>query len=201
MNPSGDGIRVVHPLFQAEGSGSTPTSPLQLHVGWTTVQVAIGLNELWHSRLPKFTYPPEKCKALCAEFDGVFYAAAIWSPPVARMLNNTGRYELRRFAIAPDAPQNTASRMLRIMRVLIERKMPEVCTLISYQDTEVHTGAIYRAAGWRPVVASAGGEWVRKNRTSGVAQSAAPKVRWELQIRDADNESAQCFSTEGEKSR
>ena len=27
--------------------------------------------------------------------------------------------------------------------------MPEVPLLISYQDTDVHTGTIYKAAGWR----------------------------------------------------
>ena len=30
--------RLVHPLFQAEGGGSIPTSPLQLHVGRIAVK-------------------------------------------------------------------------------------------------------------------------------------------------------------------
>lgn len=183
---SADRIRVVHPLFQAEGGGSSPTSALQLHVGWTTVEQAMRLNEVWHSRLPRFTYPPGKCRAFCAEFDGLFYAAAIWSPPVARRLNHTGRYELRRLAIAPDAPRNTASRMLRVMRILIAREMPNVEILISYQDTEVHTGAIYRAAGWtaRPSSRVPADGWTTRSRDP--SQSNADKVRWELHLRPTE---------------
>ena len=33
MDQCGERIRVVHPLFQVEGGGSIPTSPLQLTVG------------------------------------------------------------------------------------------------------------------------------------------------------------------------
>ena len=177
---SGDGIRVVHPLFQVEGGGSIPTSPLQLHIGWISVELAVLLNELWHSRLPKINYPPGTCKAFGAEFDGVFYAAAVWSYPVARNLLNTGRYELRRFAIAPDAPRNTASRMLRLMRILIEREIPEIKILISYQDTEVHTGSIYRAAGWQPQPSRKVPQDGWGTRRRAPTQTNADKVRWEL---------------------
>jgi hypothetical protein len=156
-----------------------------LHFGWTTVAQALALNRLWHSRLPEFTYPPERCKAICAEYRGIFYAAAIWSQPSARNLNNTGRYELRRLAIAPDAPRNTASRMLRVMRLLIDKKRPDIQILMSYQDTGVHSGSIYRAAGWQPVVTSNGGEWVRKSRFANIAQASTPKIRWECRIRGA----------------
>lgn len=180
---SGDGIRVVHPLFQVEGGGSIPTSPLQLNIGWITVKLAIQLNELWHSRLPSFTSPPERCKAFGAECGGIFYAAAIWSPPVATGLNYTGRYELRRLAVAPDAPRNTASRMLRIMRDLIVAKMPGVRILVSYQDTEVHTGGIYKAAGWKAVAKTQGGErWDMPSRRRRKIQTTAAKIRWELEL-------------------
>lgn len=184
MNYCGDSIRVVHPLFPVEGGGSTPTSPLQLYIGRMPVEKAITLNGAWHSRLPAFNYPPQKCIAFGAVHDGRYYATAIWSPPVARMLNHTGRYELRRFAIAADAPRYTASRMLRIMRLLIVRDppVPAITRLISYQDLGIHTGTIYRAAGWEAVVTGKGGEWVRARRTSGKAQSAAPKQRWELAL-------------------
>ena len=183
VNPSGDRIRVVHPLFQAESGGSTPTSPLQLHIGWTTVAQATRLNELWHSRLPEFTGIPQKCKAFCAEYDGLFYASAIWSPPVARILNYTGRYELRRFAIAPDAPRNTGSRMLKIMRAMIRKELPDVSILISYQDTDAHAGTIYKAAGWKISPCTTGStEWNREQRPRVATQSTAPKVRWERRI-------------------
>lgn len=179
----GESTRVVHPLFQVEGGGSIPTSPLQLHMGWMNVADAVRLNELWHSRLPAFTSPPEKCKAIGAECGGVYYAAAIWSPPVARRLNWTGRYELRRFAIAPDAPRYTASRMLRVMRLLIVRKMPDVRILMSYQDKDAHMGTIYRAAGWVAANESAvPAEGWQSREQRGVAQTNADKVRWEIAL-------------------
>ena len=181
----GDGIRVVHPLFQEEGDGSIPISPLQLHVGRITMQIALALNHLWHSRLPEFTYPPEKCQAFGAEYGNRYYACSIWSLPLARNLNYTGRYELRRLAIAPDAPKNTGSRMLKIMGRLLVKERPDVKILISYQDTEAHAGTIYKAAGWTPALESAGGEWQRENRSSKRAQSAAPKIRWEYAINRA----------------
>lgn len=184
MDLSGDSIRVVHPLFHEEGGGSIPTSPLHLTFGWMDMDVAVPLNELWHSRLPAFTSPPEKCKVIGAECDGIYYATAIWSPPVARKLNWTGRYELRRFAIAADAPRYTASRMLRVMRLLIARRMPDVLILMSYQDKDSHMGTIYRAAGWVPVVENAvptNGWHTRTGRAA--TQTNANKVRWEYRMR------------------
>lgn len=181
----GESIRVVHPLFQAGRSGSSPTSPLQLHLGWILPTLGVRLNELWHSRLPCFTAPLGKFEAIGAEHDGVFYAVAIWSWPVARMLNRCRNeyYELRRLAIAPDAPKNTASRMLRVMRLMIARDKPLIRNLISYQDTAVHSGTIYKAAGWEPVRKSSAEEWTRPSRTRRKLQSAASKVRWQITIR------------------
>lgn len=182
MDFGGDSIRVVHPLFREEGGGSIPTSPLQLHVGIVKMDVAKALNAEWHSRLPAFTYPPEKCVGMAAEHGGRYYVASIWSPPVARNLNHQGIYELRRLAIAPDAPKNTASRMLRVMRLLIVRKKSGLKKLISYQDLGVHTGTIYKAAGWKEARVDRGGEWMREGRTSIKAQASTPKVRWEYAL-------------------
>ena len=96
---------------------------------------AIELNEIWHSRLPKVHWSnvvrASPYASFVAESDAVAYAAAIWSAPVARMLNGKGWLELRRMAIAPDAPKNTASRMLRIMRMMIAKEFPEIVRLIS----------------------------------------------------------------------
>jgi hypothetical protein len=145
--------------------------------------LAIRLNERWHSRLPNFTSPPERCIAFGAEHDGLFYATAIWSPPLARMLNDTGRFELRRFAIADDAPRNTATRMLRVMGALLRKIRPDIRTLISYQDTSVHAGTIYKAAGWLPIAATSGQrEWACKSRYARPVQSDSNKMRWEKRI-------------------
>lgn len=178
----GDSTRVVHPLFQAEEGGSIPTSPLQLRFGFIAMRIAIALNEKWHSRLPAFTSPPERCVAMAAEYEGIYYASAIWSPPLARMLNHQGIYELRRLAIAADAPKLTASRMLRIMRLLIKRRMPDLKKLISYQDTGAHDGTIYKAAGWKEANLDRGGEWNRPSRYSSPTQAATPKIRWEYAL-------------------
>lgn len=177
-----ESVRVARPLFQAAGGGSTPTSALQLHLERIPFWLARDLNRLWHSRLPRFgtgfiDRQPYLCYA--AEFDGLYYATAISSNPVARALPQQTWLELRRLAIAPDAPKNTASRMLGVMVRLIRRERPEVVRLISYQDTEAHTGCIYRAAGWTPTTLSAADDWTRPKRPRPAAQSTAPKQRWE----------------------
>jgi hypothetical protein len=185
MDNRADGVRAAYPLFQAEGGGAIPTSALQLRFVKTDAETVIVLNRLWHSRLPvirRFNLAGGIFYA--AEFDGLFYAAAVWTKPVARMLPQRIWLELRRLAIAPDAPRNTASRMLGWMVRDIKVRVPEVVQVVSYQDTEVHTGGIYRAAGWTPAVTvSEGGDWGRPSRGRAKAQSAAPKQRWDKVIR------------------
>jgi hypothetical protein len=88
-------------------------------------------------------------------------------------------------AISPDAPKNTASRMLKIMTILIKRRMENIYKLISYQDTSVHQGTIYKAAGWNAASYSKYQSWNQHSKRPGrIEQSTAPKVRWEKQIRD-----------------
>jgi hypothetical protein len=181
MNRSGDSIRVVHPLFPEEGGGSIPTSPLQLEIGQMPVKAACLLNNQWHSRLPELTNW-QACFAYGAICGGLYYAVAIWGQPVAREYNGRGYLELRRMAVHDEAPQNTASRMLRVMRVLIKRAFPNTVRLISYQDTAVHKGTIYKAAGWRVggMKKNIGTGWLTRNRPQ--MQSAADKVRWEYDL-------------------
>ncbi|HYE77956.1 MAG TPA: hypothetical protein VEI97_08225 [bacterium] len=120
-----------------------------------------------------------------AEFDGVFYATALWTRPINRSLPVKTWLELRRLAVAPDAPRNTASRMLAWMARDIARTRPEVVRLISYQDVERHTGGIYRAAGWvrGDQRAQAGKRWNHKTRSRNPDQSVSAKVRWEKHLR------------------
>lgn len=194
-----DGVRVACPLFQAEGSGAIPTSALSLRIEVMSFGDAKALNRLWHSRLPRFGTGAIKNMPFLsygAECGGIWYAAAIWSNPVARLLPQQTWLELRRLAIAPEAPKNTASRMLAIMAKLIRRARPEVERLISYQDTEVHTGGIYKAAGWTPTTVSGSGDWNRPHstnasgtpRTRPKAQSEAPKQRWEKVLYERTSE-------------
>lgn len=181
MIQSGESIRVVHPLFQEERGGSIPTSPLQFEILQMPVKVALGLNREWHSRLPELTNW-QACWAYGAVFDGIYYATAIWGHPVARAYNDKGYAELRRMAICDNAPANTASRMLRVMRLSIKKNFPGFVKLISYQDTEVHAGTIYKAAGWKVggTKKNIGTGWQTRNRPA--MQSASDKIRWEYDL-------------------
>lgn len=176
-----EGVRVAYPLFQAGGGGSTPTSALQLRFDPLDLRTAKQLVRLWHSRLPRLGGQVPGGFGYGAEFDGLFYAVAVWSLPVARLLPNDGScLELRRLAVGPDAPKNTASRMLGWMVRDIARRRPGVNRLVSYQDTEVHTGGIYKAIGWTPVDCSASQtKWNMPGRPRPDSQSEAVKVRWE----------------------
>jgi hypothetical protein len=176
-----EGVRVAYPLFQAEGGGSTPTSALQLYFRAVELSEARQLVKLWHSRLPRFGR--FACRvAYGAEFDGVFYAAAIWTNPLSRKLPQMTWLELNRMAVAPDAPRNTPSRMLAWMARDIRERLPEVETLVSYQDTEAHTGCIYRAAGWSATRRLEGDTWDRPSRPRADSQTVAPKHRWEKEL-------------------
>jgi hypothetical protein len=184
-----EGVRVAYPLFHAGGGGSTPTSALQLWFRVLDVTTAIALNRLWHSRLPRLSRfnitgsVHQVCYA--AEYEGVFYAVAVWTNPVARLLPQRTWLELRRLAIAPDAPKNTASRMLGWMARDIRQRFPAIEVLVSYQDKEVHTGTIYRAAGWAPGVMTEprSRPWNHASRSRNEEQSRSPKQRWEKEIR------------------
>jgi hypothetical protein len=119
-----------------------------------------------------------------ASFGNRFYAVAMWSLPIAanRLRDGYNILELRRFAISPDAPKNTASFMLSRMRKAIRKEMPEIKRLISYQDTVAHDGTIYKAAGWIARGRSDYVSWENHSKRPGsVEQSTADKVRWECE--------------------
>ena len=183
MSAIGKTIQVVHPLFAEPGDGELPTSPMQLEVGPIDRKMFALLNAEWHSRLPIVT----NCfEGVCfgASYKNRYYAVAWWSDPVARALDHTTIIELRRMAICDEAPRNTASRFLAQMLKSIKKTHPHKSKAISYQDTDVHHGTIYKASNW--VAANQGARideskkynnWkTRKNRMN---QSTAPKVRWE----------------------
>jgi len=161
-------------------------SPLQLDIGIIGTDIAVQLNSLWHSRLPVITNP--KCGdtiSFGAIYKNIYFACAIWTRPIARFFNGLGYLELRRMAIANDAPKNTASRMIKIMTILIKKNLPHINKLISYQDTAVHNGTIYRASNWMPFTANKNSSWDRPNinRRRTINQATGIKTRWEKQIR------------------
>tara|TARA_A100001515_G_C4553376_1_gene204210 strand:- start:294 stop:965 length:672 start_codon:yes stop_codon:yes gene_type:complete len=180
---SGDSVVAAQPLFQVEGQGSIPVSPLQLEIEEISIDEAVMLNEKWHSRLPKITNP-NMGHSICfgAIFKNCFFASAIWTDPIARAYNGTGRLELRRFAISEYAPKNTATRMISLMTKTIKKRFPDISMLISYQDTSVHSGTIYKASGWEVggQKRNIGKGWNTRRRNE--MQSSSDKIRWEKRI-------------------
>ncbi len=187
-----DGVPVAHPLFQAGGGGSIPTSALQLRFDVIDVQTARGLNALWHSVLPNLRtgqitgMSDVKHTCYVAECDGGYYATAIWTSPPAvnRMKWDVHEVlELRRMAVSDQAPKNSASRMLGWMVRDIRRRYPTVHTLISYQAEDHHVGTIYKAAGWTEGPRTKFTLWTHDRGSSTSAPTTSRKVRWERRIR------------------
>ncbi len=186
MNPHSqraDDARIACPLFQAEYGGASPTSALHLRFASCSEKTFSALNSQWHSRLPKIGNSHFRV-CYFAEASNLIYAVAAWSNPVARLLPQLEWLELRRFAIAEDAPRFTASRMLGWMRRDILKRFPQVVKLISYQDLEAHTGTIYKAAGWKHAEnfkprARGWIGWGNRPRKGRTNQAVAPRMRWE----------------------
>lgn len=185
----GDSVRDNTPLFRSGNGGSNPTSLHQLVLIECRAIRACELNALWHSRFPYIHWSNvvRNKHSVCYsfEFNDIAYAVAIWSSPIAanRMKDGDKLLELRRMAIAPDAPKNTASRMLSVMRKKIKQKFPDIIRLVSYQDTEVHKGTIYKASGW--VIANVqerSVDWTNEKRKRAKPQSTAAKTRWEYSL-------------------
>lgn len=184
-----DGVRVAHPLFQVGGGGSIPTSALQLLFYATNHATFKRLNRLWHSRLPLIGSSRGRVY-YAAECENKIYAVAMWSNPVARLLPQLEWLELRRFAIAPDSPKNTASRMLGWMCRDIRQRFADVVRLISYQDCEAHKGTVYKASGWKQATGYVSRRrgckpttgWASRNRIGRTDQAVAPRMRWELEL-------------------
>ena len=183
-----DTDRSLHPLWQEPIESAATVHDLLCEP--CEIAIARHLNARWHSRLPK-TQPSPWQFAFAAHKTGFVYAVALWHNPSARTLPSHW-LELRRLAIAPDAPHCTASWMLAQMARWFVRFCPERERLISYQDLAVHTGTIYRAAGWKeghrspprrrdrskPRVGTFGKRDYRSS-LNGIEPDIAGKVRWE----------------------
>ena len=113
-----------------------------------------------------------------AEFQDHCFAVAMWTDPVAgnRMAKDQIWLELRRLAVAPDAPKFTATWMISKMVKDIKNRFPDVTKLVSYQDTEVHTGTIYKAANWKLDTVSKFQDWSNEKRKRNILQSKADKT-------------------------
>ena len=152
---------------------------------------AVALVKEWHSRLPNCQAGPWQF-AFAAHIDGFVYAVALWNNPSARTL--PGHWlELRRMACSPDAPRNTASRFLALMVDYFREYHPTRERCISYQDTAVHHGTIYKAANWTPTYLSrprvrdrskprVGTSRAYRSNSNGLEVDASSKQRWEMPL-------------------
>jgi len=176
-------------LFEISEHTSPPTSPKSFEYKIIKATTACDLNQKWHSRLPIIDWSNvvRNTHYICfaAMHENEWYATAIWSSPVAQNRFNHGKQmlELRRMAISDSAPRNTATHMLAFMRKHIEKHMPDIALLISYQDTEVHHGTIYKADNWVATHETKGISWTNNKRSRNLEQSLADKIRWEYQLR------------------
>ena len=185
MNNCGDGVSKAQQTFLFEGSGSSPTSPHHIQIKEISAKESSMLNAKWHSRLPRIHWSNivRNTHYVCY---GLFYdsytiGVAIWSSPVAQNRFDDGKrmLELRRLALSDKCPKNTASRSISIMVKLIKKKFPELTRLISYQDTDVHKGTIYKASNWFIGNKTNFISWSTEKRKRNNDQSKAEKIRWE----------------------
>ena len=165
-----------------------PDSPKLLNLRHVGVKYAMDKNMDWHSRLPITNHTNMIRNAhkifYGAEYQDHCFAVAMWTDPVAgnRMSKDYIWLELRRLAISPDAPKFTATWIIAKMVKDIKKQFPDVTRLVSYQDTEAHFGTIYKASGWNLASAPVSIDWNTSTRKRNVAQSSAPKVRWEYNL-------------------
>ena len=171
--------------------GIPPRRARDLTVEPCSVALARMLNARWHSRVPDTQRGPWQY-AFRSHRDDVTYAVALWNSPSARML--PGQWcELRRMAVAPDAPHCTASHFLAGMVRWFRTNAPQHERLISYQDMDVHKGTIYAAAGWTATYESgrrtrdrsaprAGTARAYRSNLNGDSVDSSPKRRWEMAL-------------------
>lgn len=166
-------------------------SPRELIYEVVKAKFACEKNAEWHSRLPYIHWSNVVRNTAYVCFgartvEGEWVAVGIWSSPVAQNRFKYGKQmlELRRMAISNGCPKNTATHMLRFMRNWIRDNKESIAMLISYQDTEVHQGTIYKADNWVQAAESKGLAWNTEKRKRNKEQSLAPKIRWEYKLRE-----------------
>ena len=180
--------RFLSPLF--DPPSDPPAKASRLTLVYCEPDVARQGIADWHSRLPYTQSGPWKF-AFVAHYRFTAFAVALWNNPSARTLPNEW-LELRRMAVSDDAPHCTASWFLAAMARRIRADHPDAVRLISYQDEDVHTGTIYKAAGWtignyqkarqRDRTTTRPGGRLYRTDTNGEAPAAAGKYRWETTL-------------------
>lgn len=163
-----------------------PQSTKQFTIVEITPRTASLFVARWHSHLPRIhpsaIYRNRLYICLAAIFNQVdMWAVAVWTSPVARHLDDGYTLELRRMAIAENAPRNTGSWFLGAMIPVIKSKFPQVKKLISY-SASFKAGTIYKAANWKQSGITPHKEWNNRKRKRRKAQIKCEKLRWEKDI-------------------
>lgn len=137
--------RVARLPFPAEDGGASPT--LRLHFTPATIDE---VNWLLATEHYLGTIGAAR-HAFAAWSNDQLVACQVYRWPTARMLPADGSWlELSRWCLTEDAGRNSGSRMMRWVARWLRRHDPVVRTLVSYSDPTLgHTGALYRASGWR----------------------------------------------------
>ena len=164
-------------------------SPTEITIEETRAQIACMLNEIWHSKLPNIHWSNvvrnKHYVCYVFKYKEAIIGVGIWSSPVAanRLKDGDKILELRRLALSDVCPKNTASFVISYMVKDIKKRFPELIRLISYQDTDVHLGTIYKASNWTqapyqtPLL-----DWSTATRKRTKLQSTADKIRWEYEL-------------------
>jgi len=124
--------------------------------------------------------PPGYVEALEFVQDGGERIGAMLIGQPNASLNRDKILELTRMYFVDEAPPNTESRALAMMRRHVRVWLPQIRLLLSYSDpAQGHVGAIYEADGWAPfgmTTHKTGYGWrSRPNRTE---DPVGPKQRW-----------------------
>ena len=100
-----------------------------------------------------------------------------------------GWYEIKRLAMADECPKNSESRFIGIAIRLL-RKAFEVKGIITYADSGVHEGIIYRATGfeYKGLTAAKSDFWVngaiqQRGKTKGIKGDWKPRSRKHLYVK------------------
>jgi hypothetical protein len=106
--------------------------------------------------------------------------AMILGRPGPRGLDPDRILELTRAYLVDEAPRNSESHALALMRKHVRTWLPGIRLLLAYSDPSVgHTGGIYEADGWAPFGKTghkSGYGWrSRPNRSD---DPVSPKLRW-----------------------
>ena len=105
--------------------------------------------------------------------------AMLLGRPAARTLDYTRWLELTRMYFVDEAPKNTESRGLAMMRRWVRVWMPEIKALLAYSDPAAgHQGTVYAADNWARFGLTRNSQIGWRTRPNRRDETPSRKVRW-----------------------